>query len=752
VNHFWWRHRGQTRVHQRGYEPQERIPAVRALLLYPLNALIEDQLGRIRKACDGPDGRRWLDTHRNGHRFWFGRYTSATPIPGSQGDANKLAELKKRLRRMDDIWNGAVRSAATRNDPRILDFFQDPAGSEMWSRWDIQDEPPDILITNYSMLNIMLMRSVENGIFESTRQWLEQDRENHLFHLVIDELHTYRGTPGTEVGYLLRAFLHRIGLTPDSPQLRIIATSASIEDDSDSRDYLEQFLGRDRTTFAVIRGDRRRFPAPIGDFSAHHRHFEDLDSDLNSSGTEQAASNFARAVGLTSASTGERLLEEALTSISAFQPVAEVGEVERGPFRLAQAANRIFGGESSDQLAAARGLLRACILSKNSRNEAPLPIRAHLFFHNAGRIWACVNPACSGRTGQTSPGGQLPPVGRLYSEPRPRCEDCNSAVLELLYCQPCGEVFLGGYKKEDTQVPNAWYLSPDYPNLENVPDRSASLQRTFGEFLVFWPAEGRRLAKVTKQRGPKWHWSQDRAEYEWAPAVLDHILGRLTLPSSARPSSPGSTTGYVFRAPIPAANAFASRCPHCGTNWIYRRVESSIRDLGSGFQRIMQLLTDSLMRELPAGPERKIVLFSDSRQDAAKLSTGIKLAHYRDTMRQIAFSELQRRIDNAFGNYNESLTRHQRAQELLSLEQKTNTQGLDADERLRRQQLLRLIPEFVGAIASRTPEQFFPPAQEQEDKIKVIAQELRANWDAEGRGFRASDDMVRYARPTYIPR
>lgn len=51
---------------------------------------------------------------------------------------------------------------------------------------------------------------------------------------------------------------------------------------------------------------------------------------------------------------------------------------------------------------------------------------------------------------------------------------------------------------------------------------------------------------------------------------------------------------------------------------------------------------------------------------------------------------------------------------------------------------------------SRTPEQFFPPAQEQEDKIKVIAQELRANWEAEGRGFRASDDMVRYARPTYI--
>ena len=40
--------------------------------------------------------------------------------------------------------------------------------------------------------------------------------------------------------------------------------------------------------------------------------------------------------------------------------------------------------------------------------------------------------------------------------------------------------------------PNAWLLSPDYPNLENVPDKAASLHWTFGEYFVFWPASGRR--------------------------------------------------------------------------------------------------------------------------------------------------------------------------------------------------------------------------------------------------------------------
>ncbi len=63
----------------------------------------------------------------------------------------------------------------------------------MLSRWDMQSHPPDILITNYSMLNIMLMRSQEENIIAKTRQWIESD-PSHIFTLVIDELHMYRGT------------------------------------------------------------------------------------------------------------------------------------------------------------------------------------------------------------------------------------------------------------------------------------------------------------------------------------------------------------------------------------------------------------------------------------------------------------------------------------------------------------------------------------------------------------------------------
>ena len=186
----------------------------------------------------------------------------------------------------------------------------------------------------------------------------------------------------------------------------------------------------------------------------------------------------------------------------------------------------------------------------------------------------------------TSDGSDRPPVGRLFAEPRPRCDACGARVLELLYCQPCGEVFVGGYKKSDVASNNAWYLSPDYPNLERVPDKAASLSRTFGEFLLFWPADGKTLFKRT-HAGPKWKWQQDNARgYQWKPAACSHALGRLALRQQAAPSAPGESAGFVFLAPVDDANAFPSKCPHCGADWAGRRqVDSSIRDLGSGFQR-----------------------------------------------------------------------------------------------------------------------------------------------------------------------
>ena len=223
-----------------------RTRAMRTMILYPLNALAEDQMIRLRKALnsrkdDKTGSLDWLDEHRGGHRFYFGRYTGATPVSGIKEKVQgKLREEKKLLQ---NEWKAAKEAAKENNNVELLYHVpcMENDSAEMWDRFSMQDNAPDIMITNYSMLNIMLMRNLEADIFSDTKKWLEES-SSHIFHLVIDELHTYRGTAGTEVAYLLRILLDRLGLQPSSPQVQFLASSASLEENQQSIDFLSEFF------------------------------------------------------------------------------------------------------------------------------------------------------------------------------------------------------------------------------------------------------------------------------------------------------------------------------------------------------------------------------------------------------------------------------------------------------------------------------------------------------------------------------
>src|SRR5712692_1887568 len=99
----WWRHSSDDRTSQ--WAHVKRPTALRAIVLYPLNALVEDQLRRLRSTLDSDDVHRWLDKAQGGNRITFGRYTSQTPvpgpipIPGSDGRESRN-KLRARLRDM----------------------------------------------------------------------------------------------------------------------------------------------------------------------------------------------------------------------------------------------------------------------------------------------------------------------------------------------------------------------------------------------------------------------------------------------------------------------------------------------------------------------------------------------------------------------------------------------------------------------------------------------------------------------------
>ena len=638
----WWNHftmpgknrRWTPRIGQRAHET--RPAAVRALVLYPLNALVEDQLTRLREALDSPKARSWLRANRQGNLVYFGRYTGRTPVSGHRSSSN-LTRLRRELTSLHEDARAVAGTPAER-------FFQSMDGSEMWSRWDMQDFPPDILITNYSMLNIMLMRSIETTVFDQTREWLEQSPE-HVFHLVVDELHTYRGTPGTEVAYLLRALLDRLGLTPDSDQLRIIASSASLESGSAGLEYLEQFFGRNRNRFRVIGGSTYVVspkPGAAGSLASHAGAFAQFARDVSHGAAtiRQASASLHVAVGappLPGEPAAERTLSAALQHVEAPSALRlacarEQQVVPQTPEALASAlfSSAAEAGEATD------GLLTALSHARNDGGHAPLPMRVHMMFRNLQGLWVCTDPEC----GQAPCRSASTPTGVLHYVPALTCQ-CGARVLELLYCECCGEVLFGGYRAA-AENPKEWYLTPDHPNLEAAPDL-ASFDRDYEHYAVFWPATG--TQKPASER-----WTQDGVARTWRQGYLDPVDGRVGLGGAPE----GARGGYLYYVPAvhgqspPASGvgreAYPARCPRCDADWSRRRVvRSPIRSQRTGFQKLAQVLSDGLLRDLalpPLSTDRKLVVFSDSRQDAAKLSAGMRFSHYRDALRQVFMTTL----------------------------------------------------------------------------------------------------------------
>jgi Lhr-like helicase len=507
-------------------------------------------------------------------------------------------------------------------------------GGEMWSRWDMQDHPPDVLITNYSMLNIMLMRSVEASIFDQTKQWLQRDPAN-IFHLVVDELHTYRGTPGTEVAYLIRVLLDRIGLAPNSNQLRIIASSASVASGATGLQYLESFFGRDRNRFRIVSAAAQPLnPGAFASVRANTTALRQLRSELRASPSLSGgtAATFQNAVGAPAAPAGtspELTLDSALAHVMAGEALrlacgsgpANAPLLEpRTPEEIAAAMFPSI--PATDGVEAVEGLLAGLSASRGTSGTAPLPVRAHIMYRNLQGLWVCTNPACT----QTPPRNGAPPAGALHYLPTLTC-GCGSRVLELLYCEACGDIFFGGYRRDTGLNPNEWYLSPDHPDLEASPDK-ASMDRDYLRYAVFWPG-----APTVTPASPQW--TQDGVPRAWRAARFTPADGKVAL----------GGPGYLYYVPAmhslnppsaeSARQAYPARCPRCDADWSRRQIGSPVRTLRTGFQKIAQVLSDALLRTIaPATGNRKLVVFSDSRQDAAKLSAGMRFSHYRDALRQ----------------------------------------------------------------------------------------------------------------------
>ena len=182
-------------------------PGVRALLIFPMNALANDQQKKLRKLL------------KNYPDITFGRYTGETAHKRSKETAEQ-AEL--RMHKEYDIAHMSDTDEAYKNS----------IPNEMMCREMMAEKPPHILLTNYAMLEYMLLRPDTAPFFDNT------SAKNWRF-IVIDEAHTYKGANGTEIAYLLRRVKERIRHNMHGSFL-CIATSATLGSE-DGKAGLAQF-------------------------------------------------------------------------------------------------------------------------------------------------------------------------------------------------------------------------------------------------------------------------------------------------------------------------------------------------------------------------------------------------------------------------------------------------------------------------------------------------------------------------------
>jgi ATP-dependent helicase YprA (DUF1998 family) len=292
---------------------------IKALILYPMNALVTDQLKRLRATFGKESVADELKGEDMERRFQFGQYTGRTQFHGSYAKSGKRTGSKSpKLNKAKKRFNNFLKIKGEEADPdslfmQMMDLGMVPAKgpdktdakgnlwhdlepfhtSELQGNYPLLtqegdrelvfrhemhntgysnlkdgDNPiitntdhhggtPDIMVTNYSMLEYMLKRPLEHGIFEDTKHWLAGN-DNHLL-LVLDEAHLYQGALGTEVGYLIRRLLASLDIADKADKVQFILTSASLGDEKSTKsDFVTALTGRqDGWTFGSLEENKQ---------------------------------------------------------------------------------------------------------------------------------------------------------------------------------------------------------------------------------------------------------------------------------------------------------------------------------------------------------------------------------------------------------------------------------------------------------------------------------------------------------------
>lgn len=577
-------------------------PGVRALILYPMNALANDQLKRLRGLlASAPE-------------LTFGRYTGET----KQKQQEALQE-----------WG--------RQHPN-----QAPLPNELLSREEIRERPPHILLTNYAMLEYLLLRPADASLFEGMfgQTWS---------HLVIDEAHLYSGTLGTEIAYLIRRLKARLGI--QRGRLRCFATSATIGSSDDDLQQVARFAsdlfgepfgdGSDGQPLDVVRSSpdhpEREFEPEWGALpaSAWRALAAAVEGDADVESRIRAAlkghcTESQLALIVTTGSTWREALGKVLLGESSAQALLRKLSRDRViDVASVDALSGILSEGDSETLASMVTVLSAC---RRPNGSPLLSARYHSFLRAPEGAYLALYPeprlVLSRTTGTKVGHGRRVPA------------------FEVATCRHCGQEYLLAHRAKDCRnsldepVAALEPIAPSETDGEDVPERYYQLMLEDDSEAEF-DEDAEETSSGAQDLGLMW---------------LCAVCGSLH-------ATPEATTGHVFEHEKAAkvrireirAEKGGRKCMRCGYSSpkAIQRIRVSPEAAGS-------ILVYDLVREVPpiipqiqvseaeaewgVAPEDEdvnragsLICFSDRRQDAAFFAPALQRTYNAVTRRQMLY-------------------------------------------------------------------------------------------------------------------
>lgn len=527
---------------------------VQAIFLYPLNALMKSQQKRIHAWCNA--------------------------IP------EKITYA---------IYNGDTeKSSRSKN-------FTDPYYPQLITRPQIRQTPPQVLFTNPTMLNYLLVRSEDKEILEKSK--------GKLKWILLDEAHTYTGSSAAELSLQLRRVLDAFGVTIE--QVNFAVTSATIGDEKDSaielklKTFVSQLTGKSIDSIVVI-GGKRIIP------------------EMNTDRAVVAINNINEKYGTKITINDIERLRKKLNS----NPVLTTKEI----------AKQIDGAISKDTVKSLEiidtlGNKVDGLNKKDSSSAALLPSRIHFFIRSISGVYVCVNPECSHHKKIRIT------IGSLTTYQNTNCPTCKSRMLEVATCPSCGGLIIVG----ETSISKGFRMHTNTVDLDNNifydtnEDLIESEEQVVNDSSIKTEVDGFAPFYFAKPvlRCLRHHTTEDRH-------VFNHEKCKIEI------ASENEKDVIVYKS-LRHTETNADLCPHCG-NRISRL--NYLRASATQMGRVLStLILDNAEGTNKNDADilyegKKYITFTDNRQGSARSAMGLNQDVERSWVRSSIFHKLaDMRID-----------------------------------------------------------------------------------------------------------